>query len=107
MAKNIQRLMNGHEGSHRKLAADLGFSYTPLSAWFQGETYPRIDKIEMMANYFGVSKAELVERPHKENTAATTIAAYIDDDTPEAERQQIINFIENLKRRGSDNYVCL
>lgn len=98
MAENIQRLMDSHGISRRKLATDLGFSYTTLSAWLQGETYPRIDKIEMMANYFGVSKADLVERPHKENKVAETIAAHIDDDTPEEERQQIINFIENLKK---------
>lgn len=98
MAENIQRLMDEHGVTRRKLAADLGFSYTTLSAWLQGETYPRIDKIEMMADYFGVSKSALVERQHKENKAADVIAAHIDDDTPESEREQIINFIENLKK---------
>lgn len=42
MAENIQRLMDEHGVTRRKLAADLGFSYTTLSAWLQGETYPRI-----------------------------------------------------------------
>ncbi len=32
------------------------------------KTYPRIDKIELMANYFGISKADLVE----EHTAQST-----------------------------------
>ena len=98
MAKNIQRLMDSHGVSRRKLAADLGFSYTTLSAWLQGAPNPRIEKIEKLANYYGVSRAALVERLHKENKAAETIAAHIDDDTPEEERQQIINFIENLKK---------
>lgn len=40
---------------------DLGFSYNTFSDWVNAKKYPRIDKIEMMANYFGISKADLVE----------------------------------------------
>ncbi|HDG3495835.1 TPA: transcriptional regulator, partial [Staphylococcus aureus] len=29
------------------------------------KTYPRIDKIEMLAKYFGVEKSSLVESPNK------------------------------------------
>jgi len=32
-----------------------------FSDWVNAKTYPRIDKIELMANYFGISKADLVE----------------------------------------------
>mgnify|MGYP000250745067 len=32
-----------------------------FSDWVNAKTYPRIDKIELMANYFGVTKADLVE----------------------------------------------
>lgn len=98
MAKNIQRYMNSRGISRKKLASDLNISYTTLTDWVKGNTYPRIDKIEMMANYFNISKADLVEKPHKENKVAETVAAHIDDDTPEEEKQQIINFIENLKK---------
>jgi transcriptional regulator with XRE-family HTH domain len=44
-----------------KLCSDLGIKYTTLCDWLNAKTYPRIDKIEMMANYFGVQKADLVE----------------------------------------------
>lgn len=98
MSKNIQRYMHQKRVSRTQLANDLNVKYTTLTDWVKGNTYPRIDKIEMMANYFGITKADLVEKPHKENKAAETIAAHIDDDTPEEERQQIINFIENLKK---------
>lgn len=98
MSQNIQRYMAQKGISRAKLADDLGVKYTTLSDWVKGNSYPRIDKIEMMANYFGISKADLVEKPRKENKVAETIAAHIDDDTPEEEKQQIINFIENLKK---------
>lgn len=32
-----------------------------FSDWINAKTYPRIDKIEMLANYFGILKSDLVE----------------------------------------------
>ena len=61
--------------------------------------------LQKLAEIFNVSKADLLEdKPHI-NSAADTIAAHIDDDTPEAEREQIINFIENLKKARNDDKV--
>ena len=39
----------------------LGVKYTTFTDWVKGNSYPRIDKIELMANYFGISKSDLVE----------------------------------------------
>lgn len=61
MAKNIQRLMQLHGKDRNTICRDLNFKYTTFTDWINANTYPRIDKIELMANYFGVSKAELVE----------------------------------------------
>lgn len=105
MAKNIQRLMDSRGIDRNKMSDDLNIKYTTLTSWIKGDSYPRIDKIELMARYFDVSKSELVEEKSSENEVARTIAAHIDDDTPEDEREQIINFIENLKRarpKGDD-----
>lgn len=38
----------------------LGVKYTTFTDWVKGNSYPRIDKIELMENYFGISKADLV-----------------------------------------------
>lgn len=62
MAENIQRLMDRKGIDRNKICADLGFKYTTFTDWVKGKTYPRIDKIEMMANYFGVNKSDLVEK---------------------------------------------
>jgi transcriptional regulator with XRE-family HTH domain len=62
MAENIQRLMDSRGIDRNKICSDLGFKYTTFTDWVKGNTYPRIDKIEMMANYFGVPKSELVEK---------------------------------------------
>lgn len=62
MAQNIKYYMQMHDKSRKDICKDLGFVYSTFSDWLNGKKYPRIDKIEIMANYFGISKADLVER---------------------------------------------
>lgn len=61
MAKNIRRYMDELRIDRNTICSDLGIKYTTFADWVNAVTYPRIDKIEMMANYFHVTKADLVE----------------------------------------------
>lgn len=61
MAKNIKFYMDKNDIDRNKLCFDLGIKYTTLCDWLNAKTYPRIDKIEMMANYFNIQKSDLVE----------------------------------------------
>lgn len=61
MAKNIRRLMALNQVNATDVCNALGFKAPTFSDWVNAKTYPRIDKIEAMSNYFGVSKADLVE----------------------------------------------
>lgn len=63
MAKNIKHYMSVLDVNATEICKDLGIKQNTFSDWVNAKTYPRIDKIEMMANYFGVSKADLVEAP--------------------------------------------
>lgn len=64
MASNIIRQMKLKNVDRKQMAKDLNLKYTTLSDWINAKTYPRIDKIELMANYFGINKSDLVESPH-------------------------------------------
>lgn len=61
MAKNIRHYMELKGKDRNQICKDLGFKYTTFTDWINGNTYPRIDKIELMANYFGINKSDLVE----------------------------------------------
>lgn len=61
MAKNIQYYMNLNHKSRNEICEALNIKYTTFTDWIKGNTYPRIDKIELMANYFGIQKSDLVE----------------------------------------------
>lgn len=61
MAKNIAFYMDKYGKTRNEMCEALKVPYTTFTDWVKGKKYPRIDKIEMMANYFGISKADLVE----------------------------------------------
>ena len=63
MAKNLRRLMSDKGVNATDVCTALGFKHNTFSDWVNGKTYPRIDKIELMARYFNVLKSELVEEP--------------------------------------------
>jgi len=44
-----------------RLCADLDLKYTTVRDWLKGITYPRIGKIELLANYFNINKSDLIE----------------------------------------------
>ena len=61
MAKNIKRYMEKKGVTNQQLCDDLGFKYTTFLDWIKAVTYPRIGKVEAMANYFGCEKSDLIE----------------------------------------------
>ena len=68
MSKNIKRLMDEKNVTAKELSKTLKFPYTTLLSWLKADNYPRIDKIEAMADYFGVLKSELIEEKLTEET---------------------------------------
>lgn len=61
MAKNIRYYMAHHQKTRNDMCEALGVKYTTFTDWINGKTYPRIDRIEQMAVYFGIEKSDLVE----------------------------------------------
>jgi Helix-turn-helix. len=62
MAENIQFYLDKLGKTRQQMADELNIPYTTVANWLQANTYPRIDKIEQMANYFNITKADLVEK---------------------------------------------
>lgn len=68
MAANIKYYM-GIKGINAKdLSKALNVPYTTVLSWIKAEYYPRIDKIEMMSDYFGILKSDLIEDKQKQPT---------------------------------------
>lgn len=65
-SKNLKFYMNLYNKTRTDVAKALGVSYTTFTSWENGTNYPRIDSIERLADYFHVSKADLIENKYKD-----------------------------------------
>lgn len=68
MAANIKRYMEVKGVTNQQLCDALGFKYTTFMDWIKGVTYPRIGKVEAMANFFGCEKSDLIEEKKPTDT---------------------------------------
>lgn len=73
-AENLNKYMRLYKKSRSEVAKDLGVSYSTFSDWVSGKKYPRIDKIELLANYFSISKSDLIEGVDEKDTYSMDIA---------------------------------
>lgn len=65
LAKNIRHYMDLNQKTRNDLCQALGVKYTTLTDWVNGNTYPRIERIQQLAEYFGIEKSDLVENRPK------------------------------------------
>lgn len=67
-AFNLRRYMERYGKSRTDISEALKISYFTVSDWVNGKKYPRMDKVEMLASYFGIQKSDLIEeKKEKEN----------------------------------------
>ena len=66
MAKNLAYYVNASGRTQRELAEMVGVAPSTFNDWMKAKKYPRIDKIEMLADYFGILKSDLIEERTEE-----------------------------------------
>ena len=60
-AKNLNHYIERSGKTQKEIAEDLEIATSTLNNWATAQKYPRIDKIELLANYFGIQKSDLIE----------------------------------------------
>ncbi|MHC4024317.1 LexA family transcriptional regulator [Streptococcus sp. KHUD_018] len=103
---NLEKLMSSRDIDRNKLCSDLGLKYTTVRDWLKGITYPRIGKIELLADYFGVNKSDLIEDKTQEVKIPTSplvqkiTEKVVKLSTPR--KQKVLNFAnEQLKEQNN------
>jgi transcriptional regulator with XRE-family HTH domain len=61
-AENFKRLMEGSGKTQADMVIDLGITASTVSDWYLGKKYPRVDKMQTIAEYFGVRMSDLTEK---------------------------------------------
>lgn len=60
-AKNLNHYMEINNKNRQQISKDLKVPYTTVTSWCKGEFYPRINRIQQLADYFSINKSDLVE----------------------------------------------
>ena len=61
LAKNLAYYLERSGKDQKEMADIVGVAPSTFSEWMTAKKYPRIDKIELLANYFGILKSDLIE----------------------------------------------
>ncbi len=61
LAKNLKLYMDKSGRTQKEMSEVVGVAASTFNDWMKAKKYPRIDKIEMLADYFGIKKSDLIE----------------------------------------------
>lgn len=77
-AKNLKYYMAINNKSRNDICRDLEVPYSTFTDWYNANIYPRIDKIQLLANYFDIQKSDLVEdnSKRKDNSNSAIVFVY-------------------------------
>ena len=65
-ARNLNYYLTIRGKTQNDLVRDLEITASTVSDWANGKKYPRVDKMQMLADYFGILKSDLTEE-HQES----------------------------------------
>lgn len=67
MAKNLRYHVEKSGKTQKELSEIVGVASSTFNDWLKAKKYPRIDKIEILADYFGILKSDLIEERTEED----------------------------------------
>jgi transcriptional regulator with XRE-family HTH domain len=100
-AKNLAYYLE-RSGKDQKVVAEVvGVAPSTFNEWMKAKKYPRIDKIEMLANYFGILKSDLIEEVTEEGyspsepqlTEGEKVLLDLFNRVPEDQQQMVLQMI--------------
>lgn len=66
-AKNLSYYVERSGKTQKEIAEIVGVSKSTFNDWMKAKKYPRIDKIEIMADFFRILKSDLIEEKTEEH----------------------------------------
>lgn len=92
-SNNLKFFMQQKNKTRKEICDDLNIKYTTFADWYNGNKYPRIDKIELLAKYFGIQKSDLIEEKNDTNKNSLELTARDERDI----KKHLDKALENLE----------
>lgn len=81
-SQNLRYYMSINNKEQIDLINDLGFNKSAVSTWCNGTRLPRMDKVNMLAEYFNINRSDLIE--DRQTVPDTTVKSFQCDTDDEA-----------------------
>lgn len=106
-AKNLQHWCEQKNITQTNIVEKFGLPASTVSDWFNGKKFPRIDKIQMLADYLGILKSDLIEEKTAEsieNNAYFRVMQSAKEKgyTPE-DLELAMDFLDRARKRDTTN----
>ena len=104
-AKNLKTYMDMKGKTQKELAEIVGVSAPTVNDWIKAKKFPRIDRVEMLADYFGILKSDLIEEKvteeaQKKNDVAVDIVIRLGADKEFAEAVKLLYKLDSKQIAG-------
>ena len=84
------------------LMNDLNLSSSTVSTWCTGKKLPRMNKIQMLADYFGIEKSDLIEEKHKDNEEEFLIEICANPKRDYEQNKRIATYLKKMAELSSE-----
>ena len=110
LAANLRCYIERSGKTQKELADIVGVKYSTFNDWVNAKKYPRIDKIEMLAAYFGIQKSDLIEaklteEKEKDNDIMADIIVRMRIDRDFFEAAQALYNLDSIKLKGVVDFL--
>lgn len=118
-SKNLNRYLSLNNKTQKEVADSIGVSPQTFNTWCQGIALPRMGKVQLLADYFGINKTDLIDEPKDhyylneetreiaqevfENPELRSLFKVARDIEPD-ELRAYVDFMKKLKQKERGNY---
>lgn len=105
-AKNFNYYLAINGKTQADIVDHFGITASTVSDWANGKKYPRVDKMQMLADYFGILKSDLTEE-HIESqmTDDTELQEYLEELKNRSEMRMLFKTVKGTKKEDVEKAV--
>lgn len=100
-SSNLKFFLEYNKKNQIDLCNDLSLSKSVVSSWCTGTRLPRMDKVQMLADYFNINKSDLLEKHNYDVLKKTSKQQAVLNE----EEQLLLNNFNKLNDEGKERLL--
>lgn len=98
-SENLKRVMEARRKTQTDIINDLKLNKSAVSTWVNGTRLPRMDKVDLLADYLRVNRSDLIE-DHSQSSEPLSSSTALNE--PE---EKLLTHYRNLNEEGQEKLV--